>query len=288
MICNANATCFAGNGIRRSRLRDLGDTDADGSPNSCDEDDDNDSVYDISDNCILVANTDQVDSDGDVSFKREGLTYYIIVNESDAEFFELALPNIHHIESESDRAEAYAAADYSNAKSKVSKVYMVNDDVWVTAELFVASPGDFKAVFCAKLEVSGELFVGQNLGAYYGGVGQTVNPLGCEIGSKGGWAQVSFSPMPRLSFNAGYGIDDPNEEDLEIDEGGAAKSFIDANENIFGSVFYSITGNVQAMLEISRMTTSYLHLEYVDESLVTGSREFDDLRVQFALKAAIK
>ena len=89
----------------------------------------------------------EVDSDGDVSFKREGLTYYIIVNEGDAEFFELALPNIHHIESDTDRVDVYAAADYSNAKSKVSKVYMVNDDVWVTAELFVASPGDFKAVF---------------------------------------------------------------------------------------------------------------------------------------------
>lgn len=89
----------------------------------------------------------EVDSDGDVSFKREGLTYYIIVTESDAEFFEMALPNIHSIESESDRAEAYVAADYSNAKSKVSKVYLVGDDVWVTVELFIATPSDFKNVF---------------------------------------------------------------------------------------------------------------------------------------------
>ncbi len=89
----------------------------------------------------------EVDSDGDVSFKREGLTYYIIVTESDAEFFEMALPNIHSVESESDRVECYVAADYSNAKSKVSKVYMVGDDVWVTVELFIASPSDFKSIF---------------------------------------------------------------------------------------------------------------------------------------------
>ncbi len=89
----------------------------------------------------------EIDSDGDVSFKREGLTYYIIVTESDAEFFEMALPNIHHVEDESDRADCYVAADYSNAKSKVSKVYLVADDVWVTVELFIASPDDFKDVF---------------------------------------------------------------------------------------------------------------------------------------------
>lgn len=89
----------------------------------------------------------EVDSDGDVMFKKEGLTYYIIVNASDAEFFELALPNIHEITDEADRANALVAADYSNAKSKVSKVYLVGDNVWVTVELFVASPGDFKGVF---------------------------------------------------------------------------------------------------------------------------------------------
>jgi hypothetical protein len=89
----------------------------------------------------------EVDSDGDVSFKKEGLTYYVIVTETDAEFFELALPNIHHIEDEDGRVAALAAADYSNAKSKVSKVYLVNDDVWVTVELFIASPDDYKDVF---------------------------------------------------------------------------------------------------------------------------------------------
>lgn len=63
-----------------------------------------------------------VDSDGDVSFKREGLTYYIIVTQTDAEFFETALPNIHRIADESDREDAYVAADYSNARSRASKV----------------------------------------------------------------------------------------------------------------------------------------------------------------------
>jgi hypothetical protein len=41
------------------------DTDGDGQGNACDDDDDNDTIMDDNDNCPLVANTDQADSDGD-------------------------------------------------------------------------------------------------------------------------------------------------------------------------------------------------------------------------------
>lgn len=89
----------------------------------------------------------EVDSDGDVRFKREGRTYFIDVSEKDPEFFHVVLANIWSIESEKERLQVLAAADYSNAKSKVSKVHTVRDDVWVSIELFVASPDDFKGVF---------------------------------------------------------------------------------------------------------------------------------------------
>jgi hypothetical protein len=89
----------------------------------------------------------EIDSDGDVRFKREGKGYFILVREDDPEFFCLVLPNIWPIESEAERAQVLAAADYSNARSKVSKVHTVDDDVWVTIELFVAKPEDFKGVF---------------------------------------------------------------------------------------------------------------------------------------------
>ena len=41
------------------------DTDGDGIGNICDDDDDNDGVLDINDNCTLIPNSDQLDTDGD-------------------------------------------------------------------------------------------------------------------------------------------------------------------------------------------------------------------------------
>ncbi|HEY0663045.1 MAG TPA: hypothetical protein VGD18_00375 [Thiobacillaceae bacterium] len=88
-----------------------------------------------------------IDGDGDVGFKREGNNYFISVTEDDPEFFSVVLPNIWPIESDKERAQVLAAADASNAKSKVTKVFIVKDDVWVAVELFVKRPEDFKGVF---------------------------------------------------------------------------------------------------------------------------------------------
>ncbi|MBW1882076.1 MAG: hypothetical protein JRJ58_01000 [Deltaproteobacteria bacterium] len=88
-----------------------------------------------------------IDGDGDVKFKREGRTYFIIVSEKDPEFFRLVLANIWEIENDVERSRVLQAADHSNAASKVSKVYIVKDNVWVCVELFVAAPEDFRGVF---------------------------------------------------------------------------------------------------------------------------------------------
>lgn len=148
---------------------------------------------------------------------------------------------------------------------------------------------DLKASFSPRFEVAGELFTGENLGAYLGTVGQTVNSMKEEIGGKGGWAQVSIMPVNRLWLNAGYSIDDPDEEDFAIAEGAtAALSFIDKNTNIFGSATYDVTSTVTAMLEVSQLTTTYVYKTYIEDALSADTKDFDNLRVQFALKAAIK
>ena len=149
---------------------------------------------------------------------------------------------------------------------------------------------DFRCTPCDRWELTGELFIGDNLGAYYGGVGQTVNPLWQEIGSRGGWAELSFRPVEGLWLNAGYGLDNPDDEDFVIaaDEHNV-RSFIGRNSNMFASVMYDLTSTVTAMVELSQLETTYAYrwigggsrLESIDQA-------FDDTRIQFALKAAIK
>lgn len=89
----------------------------------------------------------EVDTDGDVRFKREGKVYFIGVSEDDPGFFRVVLPNFWLIESREERLRVLAAADYSNALSKVCKVFTIKESVWATVELFIAAPADFRGVF---------------------------------------------------------------------------------------------------------------------------------------------
>jgi len=148
---------------------------------------------------------------------------------------------------------------------------------------------DIKLALCERVEVMGEAFMGENLGAYYGGVGQTANLAREAIAAKGGWAELSVRPVKKLSINLGYGIDDPDDEDFVLPEGTTAlKSFIGKNSNIFGSIMYDLTTSVTAMVEVSRLSTTYLYKMFQDDVLMSDQEDFDDSRVQFSLKAAIK
>jgi hypothetical protein len=89
----------------------------------------------------------EIDPDGDIRYKAEGKTYCIIIDEKDPRYFRLVLANIWKIESEGERRKVLVAVDYSNAQTKVSKSYTLNDNVWVCVELFVTKPEDFKPLF---------------------------------------------------------------------------------------------------------------------------------------------
>ena len=144
---------------------------------------------------------------------------------------------------------------------------------------------DLMFVVNTRVSVSGEFFVGQNLGTYFGGILQSVNPMMNEIFSMGGWGMVSVIPVDRLTVNAGYAFDDPDDEDFELPED-IAETFSDKNSVIFGNLMYALTSTVTAMLEVSYLKTEYLTKLY--ETVLDDSEEFDSLRIQFALKGAIK
>ncbi|HRT05588.1 MAG TPA: hypothetical protein P5204_07815 [Kiritimatiellia bacterium] len=120
-----------------------------------------------------------------------------------------------------------------------------------------------------QFAVQANIWKGENLDTYYGGIGQGVNvALGREIEAQGGWAQLLWDPTDKLAFGFGYSVDDPKDEDLA--EGRPSK-----NEQIFGNVAYKLTPAVTAMAEYAHMTTDYL-----------GKDEAVNDRVQLAMKYA--
>ena len=122
---------------------------------------------------------------------------------------------------------------------------------------------------CKQLAVQGNLWKGENLDTYFGGIGQGVNmALGREIEAQGGWAQLLYDPTDKLSFGLGYSVDDPKDEDVA--EGKPSK-----NESIFGNVAYKVTAAVTALAEYAHMTTDYL-----------GRDDAQNDRVQVAMKYA--
>jgi len=123
------------------------------------------------------------------------------------------------------------------------------------------------------LTIKGEMFTGENLSAYLGGVGQGVRNVGTtsspvydkEIRSAGGWVAANLGPWEKWSFNLGAGIDDPKNDDLSSVSG----SNREYNRMIFGNVIYDVDKNTQIGFELSQWHTEY-----------QGQRDADSLRAQ--------
>jgi len=147
---------------------------------------------------------------------------------------------------------------------------------------------DVKLVLDPKLTIMGEFFMGQNLGTFFGGIGQSVNPANTEIFATGGWGMAAVKPCKRLAVNAGYAFDDPDDEDFDLPKGVSGHTFKDMNSVIFGNVMYSLTKNISAMLEISQLKTTYLSRSWSGDRIVDSDEDYDDLRIQFALVAKIQ
>ncbi len=92
-----------------------------------------------------------IDSDGDVTFKVEGRYYFIHVLPEDPAYFRLVMPNIWEIEDDLERARAIFAVNYTNLTTKVAKSYLTTNNVWISVEIFVGAPGDFKKIFARSL-----------------------------------------------------------------------------------------------------------------------------------------
>ena len=93
-----------------------------------------------------------------------------------------------------------------------------------------------------KVLFKGELFTGQDLNTYFGGIGQGVRPIGNlggtvidaePISASGGWFAFTLGPWDKWSLNAGLGIDDVDSDD--VNPGDRTR-----NRSIFGNALYAI------------------------------------------------
>ncbi len=89
----------------------------------------------------------KLDDDGDLAFKYEGRLYVVILDDMDDVFVRLVFPNFWPIESAEERGRVVRAAQVATAQTKVAKIFVVEDNVWGSVELFCSPPEVFTNVF---------------------------------------------------------------------------------------------------------------------------------------------
>jgi hypothetical protein len=91
----------------------------------------------------------EIDSDGDVLFKKEGNSYFIDVRgqQKDPSYFRIILPGIFRIDNKTERLMVLIAADHVNSTVKVVKFYTVENHTWAAVEIFISKTEDFKDIF---------------------------------------------------------------------------------------------------------------------------------------------
>lgn len=80
-----------------------------------------------------------VNEQNDVVFKQEGKTFVISVDEEDDQFLRVIFPNFWGVESSEELVRALAMANAVNARMKVGKIVVMNNQVWAVAEMFIDS-----------------------------------------------------------------------------------------------------------------------------------------------------
>ncbi len=135
---------------------------------------------------------------------------------------------------------------------------------------------DIQQPICEKVTLKAELFTGENLGTYFGGIGQSVRAVkdvngvttgyDNEITAKGGWCAVTLGPWDKLTFNAGVGLDDVKETDVNTGDR-------TLNRCLFGNAIYALNEQIDVGFELSHWKTDY-----------KGPGDADDVRLQASFK----
>jgi len=105
------------------------------------------------------------------------------------------------------------------------------------------------------LLLQGEAFIGENLSAYLGGIGQGFDPVTQDtIAAKGGWVAATLGPWGKWQFNLGAGIDTVDKDDVAVNAKTPPRL---SNYVYFANSTYSLTTNLQLAFEIANLRTAY-------------------------------
>lgn len=78
-----------------------------------------------------------LDSDGDIAFRFEGMNYALCFDEDDEQFGKLILPNVWSIDSPEELRRVLAALDEVNRRIKLVKGHAVRGQVWFCIEMLL-------------------------------------------------------------------------------------------------------------------------------------------------------
>jgi len=114
------------------------------------------------------------------------------------------------------------------------------------------------------LVLAGEAFFGTNLTGFQAGVFQGLNPdatatvatgAPAGIATKGGWAQLGFTPgSSKATLSAAYGIDDPDEQDLKS---ATNRNFRSRNQVVALALSYKATAQFSFGIEYRFLETDF-------------------------------
>lgn len=113
---------------------------------------------------------------------------------------------------------------------------------------------DFSQPVNDKLAIKAEIFTGENLDAYLGGIGQGVTTTGLnqyeEISSSGGWIAASLGPWRNRRFNVGLAMDDAGSSDINAGDR-------TLNRSVFGNMICALNEQTDVGFELSHWRTEY-------------------------------
>lgn len=86
-----------------------------------------------------------VDQDGDIHFKFEGVDMYFTADKDDQGFFRLIMPGIYKIEN--NRVKVLEAINTVTREMKVLKAFLADDYLWLAVEIFIDSTPELEDFF---------------------------------------------------------------------------------------------------------------------------------------------